>query len=148
MNPPSDPLVAAIRTTIRLARLAQQVCDENGLTLPQYRGLSIVVADRRRAHEIASYTSTSRPAIASLTAGLERMGLVERETAESDRRGVYYTATDKGRLLIAEIDATMAAKFTEVLGENTALLHTLASEQIEAALDAQIAHDFGPEVTA
>ncbi|SEE58090.1 MarR family winged helix-turn-helix transcriptional regulator [Jiangella alba] len=145
MNPPPDPLVAAIRTTIRLARLAQQVCDDGGLTLPQYRGLSILVDDRRRAHEIATYTSTSRPAIASLTSGLERMGLIERTTAETDRRGVYYTATEKGRQVVAEIDATMAAKFTKVLGENTALLHPLASDQIEAALDAQLAHDFGPE---
>lgn len=143
-RPGDDHLVAAIRTTIRLARLAQQVCDRAGLTLPQYRGLSMVVADRRRARDIADYTSSSRPAVASLTAGLESMGLIERTMAEDDRRGVYYAATTAGRAAIAEIDAELAVKFTAVLGERTDVLLALADPRVEAALDAQVALDFGP----
>lgn len=129
---------------IRLARLAQQVCDEVGLTLPQYRALSMAVGGRRRSYEIATYTEVSRPATAAVTAGLERLDLLHRTVAEDDRRGVYFTATEAGVEVVAEAERLMVERFGEGLGANLDVLRPLASPGVERALDARAAVDFGP----
>jgi DNA-binding MarR family transcriptional regulator len=139
-----ERLVVAIRTVIRLSRIAQQVCEQMGLTLPQYRALSMSVRIKRRAHEIATYTAVSRPAIAALTAGLERLKLVEREVAESDKRGVYFVASAEGRKAVAEAEREMAIRFADVLGDSVDVLNVLASPAFEKALDNQAEREFGP----
>ena len=140
---PDEDLVMAVRTIIRLSRVAQQVCENIGLTLPQYRALSMLDT-RRRAHEMATYSAVSRPAIAALTAGLERMGLIDRAVAEHDKRGVYFVATAEGRRLLDEADSRMVRKFTAILGDDVRSLVELAAAPIAAALDLQAALDFGP----
>jgi DNA-binding MarR family transcriptional regulator len=134
----------AIRVVIRMARIAQQVCEEVGLTLPQYRALNSAARGRRRAFELARYSSVSRPAMSALTAGLERMGLFERSTAESDGRGVYFVASDRGLQALDEVERLLVQRFEEVLGPAVERLGELDIAAIEAALDQQVERDFGP----
>jgi DNA-binding MarR family transcriptional regulator len=145
MSPePAEDLTTAIRTVIRLGRVAQQSCEEVGITLPQYRALSMATGTRRRAHEMAAYTAVSRPAIAAVTAGLEKAGLLDRTIAEHDKRGVYYVATDEGRRVVRDVEERMAERFTAVLGPSLPLVEALSDPALESALDAEAARTFGP----
>ena len=137
-------LVDAIRTVIRLARIAQQACEEVGLTLPQYRALNSAVRGRRRSFELAQYSAVSRPAMSALTTGLERLGHFERRTAEADGRGVYFKLTKQGRATLDAAERLLAERFDEVLGDALPSLRALDTEAIEAALDRQADRDFGP----
>lgn len=134
----------AIRAVIRMARIAQQVCEEVGLTLPQYRALNSAARGRRRAFELARYSSVSRPAISSLTTGLERMGLFERSTAESDGRGVYFVASERGLEALHHVERLLVQRFVEILGPAMQSLSELDVAAIETALDQQVERDFGP----
>jgi DNA-binding MarR family transcriptional regulator len=127
-----------------MARIAQQVCEEVGLTLPQYRSLNSAARGRRRAFELARYSSVSRPAMSALTAGLERMGLFERSAAESDGRGVYFVASERGLEALAEVERLLVERFAEILGPAALALTDLDTVAIEAALDEQLERDFGP----
>jgi len=139
----NDALIDAIRTVIRLARIAQQACEEVGLTLPQYRALNSAARGPQRAFELARYSAVSRPAMSALTAGLERQGLAERSTAAADGRGVFFSTTQKGLDTLYAAERLLAERFEEVLGDAQATLEALDTEAIEQALDRQVDRDFG-----
>jgi DNA-binding MarR family transcriptional regulator len=146
-----EALLASIRLIIRLARVAQQTCEELGLSLPQYRALHFA-RDKRRAYELADYSDVSRPAISALTTGLERAGLLERSHTEEDGRAVYFITSQAGRDLLAQAEALLVRRFTEALGPLTPAIETfsaLDSEMIMAALDTAAAITLGtPEKPA
>lgn len=141
---PTDPadLTDAIRTVIRLARIAQQALDDVGLSLPQYRALNAVVRGPQRAFELARYSAVSRPAMSALTTGLERQGWIEREASPADRRGVSFVATDAGREQFARAEELLRGRFGTVLGDATVALQALDTDALEAALDQQAEQDF------
>lgn len=132
----------AIRTVIRLARIAQQALDEVGLTLPQYRALNAIVRGPQRAFELARYSAVSRPAMSALTTGLEKQGWVERRPANEDGRGVTFVATDAGRAQFQAAERLLHAHVTAVLGDATGALVALDTAALEAALDRQAERDF------
>ncbi len=147
MTAPTDgrgraDLTDAIRTVIRLARIAQQALDEVGLSLPQYRALNAIVRGPQRPFELARYSAVSRPAMSALTTGLERQGWIEREAAPADGRGVSFAATEAGRLQFAEAEELLRRRFSSVLGDATEALRALDTEALEAALDHQAERDF------
>ena len=137
-----DGLTDAIRTVIRLARIAQQALDEVGLSLPQYRALNAIVRGPQRAFELARYSAVSRPAMSALTTGLERQGWIEREAAPADGRGVSFVATDEGRRQFARAEDVLRRRFASVLGDATGALQALDTGALEAALDHQAERDF------
>lgn len=137
-----DGLTDAIRTVIRLARIAQQALDEVGLSLPQYRALNAIVRGPQRAFELARYSAVSRPAMSALTTGLERQGWIEREAAPADGRGVSFVATDEGRRQFARAEDVLRRRFASVLGDATGALRALDTTALEAALDHQAERDF------
>lgn len=49
----SVDLLDSVRTVIRLSRIAQQVCEEAGLNLAQYRALNSARSTGQRAFELA-----------------------------------------------------------------------------------------------
>jgi DNA-binding MarR family transcriptional regulator len=144
-NERADGLLTGIRMVIRLARIAQQVCEQEGLTLPQYRALVKIAHTRHRAHEIAHLTAVSRPAVTALTTGLLRMQLIDSAVDEIDKRGVYFVATRAGKKLLAEVDSKLVERFAQVLGESANTLASFAgTAAIEAALNRQTKREFGP----
>ncbi len=142
MTDRDDELTDSIRMVIRLARIAQQACDEVGLSLPQYRALNAIVRGPQRAFELARYSAVSRPAMSALTSGLERQGWIERGTAPADGRGVSFVASDAGRARFAEAERLLRDRFAAVLGDATDALLAIDTVTIEAALDRQVEQDF------
>ena len=141
----SQALLESIRLVIRLARVAQQACEELGLSLPQYRALNFA-RDKRRAYELADYSDVSRPAISALTTGLERAGLLERSHIEADGRAVYFITSKKGKDLLARAESLLVKRFAEALGTATSaveILSALDAESISAALDEAAAVTLG-----
>lgn len=136
-------LLDPIRTVIRLSRIAQQVCEEAGLTLAQYRALNSAVSAGRRAYELAQATAVSRPAVSSLTNGMVKAGLIARESSPEDGRGVVFVITDHGVERLREAERMLIARFAEVLGDAGSALAALDTAPLQAALDEQADKDFG-----
>jgi DNA-binding MarR family transcriptional regulator len=136
-------LLAAIRTTIRLARIAQQACEEAGLNLAQYRALASTRGAGRRAFELAKSTGVSRPAVTSLMNGMERSGLIARESADDDGRGVRFMVTALGAERLQHAEMLLIERFTDTLGDARVALEALSTAPLEAELDAQADRDFG-----
>jgi DNA-binding MarR family transcriptional regulator len=88
---------AGIRLLARLARVAEQTCQQTGISLPQYRLLVSAAQGPQRASELAAAVGVSRPTLTSLVDGLEQAGLVKRAPVPSDRRGIQLELTEAGR---------------------------------------------------
>ncbi|GLF98516.1 MarR family winged helix-turn-helix transcriptional regulator [Streptomyces yaizuensis] len=144
---PDTELLDSIRAVIRLARIAQQACEEAGLTLAQYRALNSAVRGGQRAYELARHTSVSRPAISALTSGMVRLGLIERGGSADDGRGVVFSITDQGVETLRRAEGLLVERIRDVLGESgdgaVRALSALRVDEIEAALDARALRDFG-----
>lgn len=137
-------LLKSIQTIIRLARIAQQVCEEGGLTLAQYRALNSAASGEQRAYELAQYAAVSRPAISALTNGMVKAGLIERSGSAADGRGVIFSATSDGRKILSKVERLLIERFENVLGDAKDALMLLHGDALEAALDTQADKDFGP----
>ncbi|MFK4731459.1 MarR family transcriptional regulator [Agromyces mediolanus] len=140
-----DPaaLLDSVRTVIRLARIAQQACEEAGLNLAQYRALNSARDAGRRAYELAQATAVTRPAVTSLTNGMVKAGLIARESSKTDGRGVVFVVTEYGSERLREAEALLLARFREVLGDAVGALEALDTIPLELALDEQVDRDFG-----
>ncbi|MER7047127.1 MarR family winged helix-turn-helix transcriptional regulator [Streptomyces jumonjinensis] len=144
---PDTELLGSIRAVIRLARIAQQACEEAGLTLAQFRALNSAAKGGQRAYELARSTAVSRPAVSALTNGMVRMGLIERGGSAEDGRGVLFSITDQGVETLHRAEELLVERVRKVLGESgdgaVRALSALRVDEIEAALDAQALRDFG-----
>ena len=138
-----DDLLDPIRTVIRLSRIAQQVCEEAGLNLAQYRALHSAVAAGQRAYELAQATAVSRPAVTSLTNGMVKAGLIAREASPEDGRGVVFVITPLGEERLRTAERMLVERFAAVLGDAAPALAALQTAPLQAALDAQADRDFG-----
>lgn len=143
MSEAQPELLDGIRVVIRLARIAQQACEEVGLTLAQYRALHSAEGAGRRAYELAQATAVSRPAVTSLTAGMVRAGLIARETSPTDGRGVVFVVTERGAACLRNAEERLVARFTEVLGEAAESLLRVDVAPLLAALDERADREFG-----
>lgn len=141
-------LLAAVRTVIRLSRIAQVACEEVGLGLAQYRALNSARGMGRRAYELAQDTAVSRPAVTQLTNGMVKAGLIAREPTPGDGRGVVFVVTPLGAERLQAADRLLVERFTEVLGDASLALEALETLPLEAALDAQATKDFGVTAAA
>ncbi|CCH28414.1 MarR family transcriptional regulator [Actinosynnema sp. NPDC047251] len=140
-------MLDAIRTVIRLARIAQQVCEDGGLTLAQYRALSSAALGHQRAYELARYAAVTRPAISALTSGMVKSGFIRRSGTADDGRGVLFSITDHGREVLDRVEGLLVRRFTDVLGNSGEALTLLHSTELEDAIDAQADREFGPSRT-
>ena len=138
-------LLDPIRVVIRLSRIAQQVCEEAGLNLAQYRALNSAVSSGRRAYELAQATAVSRPAVSSLTNGMVKAGLIARESSPDDGRGVVFVITDFGLERLRTAERMLVDRFREVLGDAGVALEQLDTGPLHAALDEQVERDFGKQ---
>lgn len=138
-------LLKSIRVVIRLARIAQQACEEGGLTLAQYRALNSAAKSGQRAYELARNSAISRPAVSALTNGMVKAGLVERCESDDDGRGVIFHITDHGLKTLRTAERLLVGRFDQVLGGATEALAALDDGVLDAALDIQVGKDFGPK---
>lgn len=81
---------------------------------------ALYLSDRPLTHnEIASELEVTQGTVTFLVDGLEKEGLVVREGDSSDRRTVFVTLTDKGRLLGSRLTPAVAALFTQLCSDFT-----------------------------
>jgi DNA-binding MarR family transcriptional regulator len=119
-------------TTRLLSRLDDDL-GPHGLSLAEYEvlvQLSDAPDDRLRMTELAERSLVSRSGLTRRVDGLERRGLVRRETCSSDRRGANAVLTDAGRLLLAEVAPV------HVDGVRRHLFDHLRPDQVQALADA------------
>ena len=101
----------------------------HGLALTSYEVL-LFLADapegKMRMHDLASSVLLSRSGLTRLVDRLERDGLIERATCQSDARGAYAVITPAGRKLLD------AARATHRAGVRAHFLGHLSDEDLEA----------------
>ena len=142
MRAPSNQIVepeihfnAGIRLLARLARVAEQACQETGISLPQYRLLVSLAAESLRAGELAARVGVSRPTLTSLMDGLERNGLCERKPVPSDRRGVRLEPTTQGLLALERAERALGDRLRRLVDQQLAARIADVIVEVGDALD-------------
>lgn len=105
----TDAEQAAWRAYLRASRMLEVALNDDlevvGLSLAEYELISMLSEapdQSMRMSALADLIVQSRSRVTHTAARLERRGLVERTTCESDGRGVLLVLTDEGRRTIAE----------------------------------------------
>lgn len=131
-------LATAVRAVAILARQFDVICQEAGISLPQYRLLLYVRIRPQRASELAERVAVKRPTLTAIVDGLVESGFLLRASVEGDRRGISLELTDEGRTKLAEVEALLAQR----LGDFTR--HTDEPRTLAAMAD--LANALGKEL--
>ena len=92
-------------TAVRLAKICEIVLGELGLTVNQYRTLSLVgMAATPSLQEMAARLAIKPPNLTTLLDGLTEAGLLVRRRKEFDRRRMTLALTEDGQRLLAMAD--------------------------------------------
>ncbi|MYV99962.1 MarR family transcriptional regulator [Streptomyces sp. SID3343] len=118
-----EPLVESWRHLLSRYSLVAHELDRalqagHGLAMSDYEVLDrLVAADgcKSRIHDLVGDLHLSQSASSRAVARLEKCGFVERAMCDTDRRGVFVTATDAGRALHAQARRTQVAVLKEHL---------------------------------
>ncbi|WP_331766345.1 MarR family transcriptional regulator [Embleya sp. NBC_00896] len=118
-----EPLIESWRELLsQYSRVAHELDralqDRHGLTMSDYEVLDRLIAAegcKSRIHDLVGDLHLSQSASSRAVARLEKCGLVARAMCDTDRRGVFVTATDDGRALHAQARRTQLAVLKEHL---------------------------------
>ena len=118
-----------LRVHSRLVKaLDTELENEHGLAVTSYEVL-MYLADspegRMRMHDLASSVLLSRSGLTRLVDRLERDGLLERTSCESDARGAFAVITPRGRGKLE------AARRTHLEGVRRMFLEHLSADELE-----------------
>lgn len=132
-------LALGVRAIAIVSRQFEKVCQEAGLSLPQYRLLLFVRVRPRRASELAECASVKRPTLTALVDGLVDAGLLRRLAVAEDRRGIRLQLTDEGRERLSKVEDLLSHKlswFTS-LGDESRVLAGLSelAQSVEEEVD-------------
>ena len=105
------------RTTARLGRVTERALGELGLSLPQYRVLSLLDEGAAAATALADHLAIGRPHVTALVDGLVERSWVERRTDPEDRRRVSHGLTAAGRAALTAADDAVEARLAGILGQ-------------------------------
>lgn len=143
MHKPSPPTLG--RSAARLGRVAERALGDVGLTLAQYRVLSLLGDGSAAATALADHLAVSRPNVTALVDGLVERDLVERLTDAADRRRVRHSLTDPGRASLADADQAVDARLLAIAGHlppaearQAAAGLALWARALDAARDAKV----------
>jgi long-chain acyl-CoA synthetase len=132
-------LTLGVRAIAIVSRQFERVCQEAGLSLPQYRLLLYVRVRPQRASELADRASVKRPTLTALVDGLVEAGLIRRLSVEGDRRGIRLQLTDEGRERLLKVEDLLCSKLAHFasLGDESRVLAGLSdlAHGIEAEID-------------
>ena len=96
--------------------------DEQALSLTQSEGMVmryLLEVDAAAPSQIAVATGLQRTNLSATLRGLERKGLIQRQTNLDDRRGVSVTPTDRGRSNYALVRHEWATAVATAAGHDT-----------------------------
>ncbi len=82
----------------------------------QHRLLSIIGRKPRTLSEIARIQGVTPPTATTIVTTLENRGWVQRDTDELDRRRVFVTLTEQGRMALGAAQAVAEKAIAELLG--------------------------------
>ena len=106
--------MAAARAAARFSKSMEVALSSVNLSLPQYRLLAFLSESPERATALAGRLDVSPPSLTALVDGAVARQLVERVTAEEDRRSVRHVITPKGAEALARADEAVAARLAAV----------------------------------
>jgi len=125
-----------------LLSLRPLVCEESRLmelTLPQFRTLILLYAQGPlRMSNISCQLGVGMPAVTSLVGKLEEKGLVSREHNTEDRRVVFCSATEQGKVEVEQfwrVGREQITRITGLLSEEEGKLVAEAMELIIRAAE-------------
>ncbi len=126
-----DPSTVADRlhsAAIHLLRRLRREDDASGLSAPRLSALSVVVfGGPTTLGALAAAEQVRPPTMTRVVQGLERDGLVKRESVEGDARSMRITATPRGARLLGEGRARRVKRLaSDLAGLKAAELHLLA----------------------
>ncbi|HEY2735596.1 MAG TPA: MarR family transcriptional regulator, partial [Polyangiales bacterium] len=98
-------------------RIFEYECRDLEVGLAQYRLLLYLRHGPKRAGELATQSSLTRPALSTLIAGMEQDRLIRRNAVQSDRRGVRLEITRKGVETLDRIEERFGRVFDESIVE-------------------------------
>ncbi len=131
----------AVRSFAVVSRRFEVVCQQAGVSLPQYRVLLGVRQGPLRAAQLATQASVRRPTLTALIEGLVKQGLIKRTSVEGDRRGIALELTPDGLASLRGVeerlgdvlDATLADGDREALLDAFEEFSVLVGRQVEKA---------------
>jgi long-chain acyl-CoA synthetase len=128
--------VAAARAAARFSKSMEVALASVNLSLPQYRLLAFLSRGSERASALAGRLDVSPPSLTALVDGAVARGLVERVTAEEDRRSVRHVITAVGEEALAKADDAVAARLNGVTQHLSAAQARKVLEGLELLGDA------------
>jgi DNA-binding MarR family transcriptional regulator len=109
--------VSRALTVVRLAKTCEIVLTRLGLTINQYRALSLISAEASSSlQEMATRLAIKPPNLTILLDGLTQSELVVRQRNAIDRRRMELALTPEGEELLAEADRQCEQALTVVAG--------------------------------
>jgi len=89
---------------VRLAKVVELALDDLGLTVNQYRALTLVAAGTSSMGEFAVRLAMQPSNLSTLIDGLVSRGLVSSDRDTADRRRVVLSLTNRGRTLLGRAE--------------------------------------------
>lgn len=96
--------------------MTERALGELGLSLPQYRVLSLLGDGSAAATALADHLAVSRPNVTAIVDGLVERGFVERLTDPVDRRRVRHSLTDAGGAALDTADEALDERLLAIAG--------------------------------
>jgi len=87
------------------------------LTTPQYLALRAIAHEQVSVNELARRAGVTGPAASQLVSALADAGLIDRRTAEQDRRRQDHALTTKGQGALASAEVLLAGKMASLIGD-------------------------------
>jgi DNA-binding MarR family transcriptional regulator len=143
MPRPRHTQIEAAEALVAVAPLAARWIErllashDPALTTPQYLALRGIAREQLSVNELARRAGVTGPAASQLVTALADAGLIDRRTAEHDRRRQEHALTAKGQSALASAEVVLAGQMASLIGnlprpEIDALVRALP--QVEAAL--------------
>ena len=114
-EPTAAQICRAGRSAARLAKVLDVALADIGASLPQYRLLAFLAGGPERASALAQRLQVSPPSLTALVDTTVARGLVERRTAEGDRRAVRHVLTPAGHQALLDADAAVSEHLSHLL---------------------------------
>lgn len=103
-----------VTIVVRLAKVVELALGELGLTVNQYRALTLIAAGTSSMREFAVRLAMKPPNLSTLIDGLAGQGLVSSERDRADRRRIILSLTSRGRRLLSRAEARTGAALAMV----------------------------------
>ena len=115
VDTPGRPAIRHVgRTAAWIAKQVELGLEEVGLSLPQYRILSLLDAGPEISSALADRLAVRPPSVTAVVDGLVARDLVERAHSEDDRRRVSHVLTASGRYLLASADDAVERRLVDI----------------------------------